>query len=137
MRKPIIAAFAAGLALASGAAIAATISYTGGPYVKPPLGIEAYSKQSPTSGTLTFQRGQSEMQIGGSSTISTLTIVLTPPPYAYDGQLNCFYTKPIVTTLTLSATSPQTVNDAVTATTAITRYCYIYSASNQQWDRIQ
>lgn len=137
MRKPVIAAFLAGAAFIAGTAVAATVTYTGSPYVKAPIGIEGYSKQSPTSGTLTFGRGQSEMQIGGSSTISTLTITLAPPAYAYDGQMNCFYSKPAITTLTLQATSPQTLNDAVTSTSATTRYCYLFSASNNTWDRQQ
>lgn len=94
-----------------------------------------YSKQSPTSGTVTFGTGQSQAQIGGGTTISTLTIALTAAPV--DGMLNCFYTKPVVTTLTMSATSPQTLNDALTSTSATTRYCYLYSASNTTWDRIQ
>lgn len=94
-----------------------------------------YSKASPTSGTQTFASGQSVMQIGGGTTISTLTIALTAAPV--DGQVNCFYSKPAITTLTLSATSPQTLNDAVTAASATTRYCYLYSASNTSWDRTQ
>lgn len=135
MRKPVIAA-AISILLGAGAALGATVSFNTPTYKLPnPSGVESYSKQSPTSGTLTFVAGQSEMQIGGTSTISTLTIALNPKPY--DGQMNCFYTKPIVTTLTLSATSPQTLNDAVTATTATTRYCYLFSAGNNSWDRIQ
>lgn len=94
-----------------------------------------YSKASPTSGTQTFAAGQSQMQIGGSSTITALTIALTAAPV--DGQVNCFYSKPAITTLTLSASSPQTLNDAVTSASATTRYCYLYSLSNTTWDRIQ
>lgn len=94
-----------------------------------------YSKASPTSGTQTFAYGQSQMQIGGGTTISTLTIAFTAAPA--DGQINCFYSKPAITTLTLSATSGQTINDGVTSASATTRYCYLYSVSNTTWDRIQ
>jgi len=114
----------------------AQVSYSGGTYTKPPLGIEQYIKQSPTTGsTMAFAPGVQQMQIGGASTIGALTIDLTVLPY--DGQIDCFYTKPIVTALTLTAAGTQTLNDAVTAATATTRYCYIYSNSNTSWDRIQ
>ena len=94
-----------------------------------------FSKQSPTSGTVSFSSYQSQMQIGGGTTISTLTIDLTLLPF--NGQVNCFYTKPAITTLTLTAAAGQTLNDAVTSASATTRYCYLYSASNTSWDRIQ
>jgi hypothetical protein len=96
-----------------------------------------YSKQSPASGsTLTFAYGQSVMQIGGASTLATLTIKLAAAPV--DGQVNCFYTKPAVTALTLSlSTVSQTLNDAVTATSATSRYCYLYSLGTTTWDRVQ
>lgn len=104
-------------------------------YLKQARDAAGYSKQSPTSGTLTFAAGGSQMQIGGSSTITALTINLTQAPV--DGQINCFYTKPAITTLTLAAASGQTLNDAVTSTSATTRTCYLYSLSNLSWDRIQ
>lgn len=95
-----------------------------------------YSKQSPSTGsTLTFAYGQSQMQIGGSSTIAALTVNLSASPA--DGQMNCLYTKPAITSLTLSVSAGQTINDAVTAGSATTKYCYLYSASNSTWDRVQ
>lgn len=97
-----------------------------------------YSIQSPSTGfSLSFGSGQSVMQIGGASTLAAGTITLTAAPV--DGQVNCFYTKPIVTALTLQVASGsgQTLNDAVTATTATTRYCYLYSLTGTVWNRTQ
>ena len=138
MRKSVAAGFGIGLAFAAGVALAdvgTIVSYVGSPYIPLATGVAGYQKASPTSGTMTFQKGQSEMVIAGGTTITALTIALNPAPY--DGQKNCFYTKPAVTTLTLSATLPAgvTLNDAVAAASATTHYCYLYSASNNTWDR--
>ncbi len=138
MRQSVrFAAWAAAAAILGYAVAAfAQVSFVGSPYIPLPNGAEAYLKQSPVTGsTMAFTKGVSEMQVGGSSTIGALTIDLNTSPY--DGQMNCFYTKPIVTALTLVAASGQTLNDAVTATAATTRYCYLFSNSNQSWDRVQ
>ena len=140
MRKQILAGLAFGAALIASAAIAQIVSYKGSPYIPLATGTEAYQivPSASISGTsVTFGRGQSEMVITGASTITTATINLAPPLFSYDGAKNCFYTKPAISTLTLQATSPQTLNDAVTSTSATTRYCYIYSASNNSWNRLQ
>jgi hypothetical protein len=140
LRKPIIAGIAFGLALAATAALAQIVSYKGSPYIPLATGTEGYQivPSASISGTsVTFQRGQSEMVVTGTSTITTATINLAPPLFSYDGLKNCFYTKPAITTLTLQATAPQTLNDAVTSTSATTRYCYIFSASNNSWNRLQ
>jgi hypothetical protein len=138
VRKSIAAGFGVGLAFAAGIALAQVgtiVSYVGSPYIPLATGVAGYQKASPTSGTMTFQKGQSEMVIGGSGTITALTIALNPAPY--DGQKNCFYTKPAITTLTMSATLPTgvTLNDGVASTSATSQYCYLYSASNNAWDR--
>lgn len=142
----------AALAQAPGTPTTAIASPTGleqvevsnpGPYIAILQGRQlrdaaGYTKQTPaTAFTLAFAAGQSQMQIGGAATLATGTITLTAAPV--DGQQNCFYTKPVVTALTLQvfAGSGQTLNDAVTATAATTRYCYIYSAGNSSWDRLQ
>ncbi len=137
MRKSIIAGAAAGLAFACGVAFAATVSFTGSPYIPLPTGVESYQKNVGTTGfSLTFQRGQSELILTNAGSVNG-TITLTPPAYAYDGQKNCMYSKGGIGTLTLQASTGQTLNDAITAMTAATRYCYSFSASNQQWDRFQ
>ena len=97
-----------------------------------------YTKSTPATGfTASFASGKSLLDIVNPATDATGTINLAAKPV--DGQQNCFYTKNIVTTLTLQvpAGSTATLNDAVTATAALTRYCYLYSASNTTWDRSQ
>lgn len=94
-----------------------------------------YLKSAATSGTVTFGANTSQIQLSDATTISTLTIALTAAPA--DGQVNCWYNKSAISTLTMTATSPQTLNDVLTSTSATTRYCYLYSLSNTTWDRIQ
>lgn len=77
-------------------------------------------------------------QFESSSTIAQAYIYLATNPS--DGSMNCMYSKSTVTALTLyagTATPSQTLNDAITAMTAATRYCYLFSASNLTWDRTQ
>lgn len=104
-------------------------------YLRQMRDARGYSKQSPSTGfSLTFGVGQSEMQIGGSTTLATGTINLSAAPV--DGKIECFFTQPAITALTLSGNG-HTLNNAVTATAATTRYCYLYSLSNTTWDRVQ
>lgn len=135
MKRIIFPVLAIGI-LASGPAVAAEVTYTGTTYRLPtPSGVQAYLKTAPSSGTVTFVGNVQDVIITTGTTISALTIALNANPY--DGQVNCFYSKPAITTLTLSKASTQTLNDAVTAATATTRYCYQFSSSNQSWDRSQ
>ena len=94
-----------------------------------------YVISAATSGTVTFGSGQSQLVLTAGTTISSLAIALTAAPS--DGQMNCFYNKSAITTLTMSATSPQTLNDALTSTSATTRYCYTYSLAATAWNRLQ
>ena len=94
-----------------------------------------FAVSSASSGTVTFAVGQSELALTAASTISSVTLALTAAPQ--NGQMNCFYSKAAITTLTLSATSPATINDALTSNTAAGRHCYIYSTSGTVWNRIQ
>ncbi len=155
MKKFIAAAFL-GLAAIAGVAIAQTPSI----FITSPVGSETiqarnsgaaitsiylsqardavgFSTQAPSTGfSLAFTQYQSQMIISSASTLAAGTITLSPTPY--NGQINCFYTKPIVTALTLAAgTGGATINDGVTATAALTRYCYIYSATGTVWNRAQ
>ena len=73
-------------------------------------------------------------QLGNSGAISSGYIYLAAAPF--DGARNCFYSIGGVTALTLYAgLTTQTLNNAVTAMTAATNYCYLYSQSNTTWDR--
>lgn len=137
MRKSVIAGVAFGLALGCGVALAASINYVGSPYIPLATGVESYQKNAGVTGfSLTFLKGQSELILTNAGSVNG-TVTLTPPAYAFDGQKNCMYSKGGIGTLTLQATSPQTLNDAITAMTAATRYCYSFSASNNSWDRFQ
>lgn len=145
MKNPIrlIAGGALAASLALGGIVAANAAapyvFTGSPYIPIPNGVEQYQKQVPLTGfSLAFTKGQSEMQLSPAGTLATGTITLANP--AYDGQVNCFVSSQIQTALTLQVASGsgQTVNNAITAMpTAFTRFCYLYSASNKTWDRIQ
>jgi hypothetical protein len=94
-----------------------------------------YIKSAATSGTIVFGSGTSFVFLSDSSTISTLTLDLTVAPA--DGQQNCFYGVSAISTLTMTAASGQTLNNGLTSTSAGTRYCWLYSASNMTWDRTQ
>jgi hypothetical protein len=73
-------------------------------------------------------------QLGNASAVSSGYIYLAAAPF--DGARNCFFSIGGVTALTLYAgTTSQTLDNAVTAMTAATSYCYIYSLSNTTWDR--
>ena len=56
-------------------------------------------------------------------------------PNPGDGQMACLFSTQTQTALTLSANTGQTINNAITAMTALTSYCYVYSATNAAWDR--
>ena len=135
--KNLLAALAAGLVFAAGMAIAATVSFVGSPYIKLPTGVESYQKSAVTSSfTVSFVSGQSEMVLTNSGLVSGGTINFYAHPY--DGQMSCIYSQGgVAATVTLSAASPQVINNTVTALSAATRYCWIFSASNSTWDRVQ
>jgi hypothetical protein len=155
--KKWLAAFAAVGLICAGAAFAQSFP---GLFITSPIGTEqinvvnggpsiasvfirqvrdaaGYTTSTPSTGfTNAFAAGQSQMQIGGASTLATGTITLTALPV--DGQMNCFYTKPAITALTLQVgTAGQTLNDAVTAAAATTRYCYLYTLATTTWNRFQ
>jgi hypothetical protein len=140
MRKLKLLVVAAAVSVVTFGALAATdviTSFVGSPYLPLPTGVQSYQlDQTATTGnTMTFAKGQSEMVIVSSGTLSAFTINLNQNPP--DGQVNCFYNKSAITTLTLSAPSTVTLNDALTGTSAATRYCYIFTASSQTWNRMQ
>ncbi len=94
-----------------------------------------FSTQAPSTGfSLAFTQYQSLMVISSASTLAAGTITLSPTPY--NGQQNCFYTRPIVTSLTMAAgTGSATINNGLTATTALTQYCFVYSTTGNVWER--
>lgn len=66
------------------------------------------------------------------SAITYLYLQTAPAPN--DGARECAFSVPGVTTLYWTANTGQTINNAVTAITAATGACYVYSASNATWD---
>ncbi len=100
------------------------------------LASGAYYKSVPSTGfTFTFGNTQTRALFRPSTTLSTGTITLPPNPS--DGDTPCFWSKNIVTTLTLSANTGQSINDAVTTLGAAGHACYTYSSSNLTWDRAE
>ena len=95
---------------------------------------QGYYKSIPSSlFTFTFANNQSVADFVPSGTLAYGYITLAPSPS--DGAQECFYSKSAITTLYLSASAGQTLNDAVTTLAAVTKNCYLYSASNLTWDR--
>lgn len=85
--------------------------------------------------TYTFANNQTFAMFSNASAATYLYVNFAPGPS--DGARECIYSKGGVTTAYLAANTSQTLNDAVTALTAATQYCYVYGASNATWDRSQ
>ncbi len=93
-----------------------------------------YYKSAPATGfTYTFGANVVEALFRPSTTLSTGSITMAANPN--DGQPACFWSKNIVTTLTVAANTGQSINDAVTTVGAAGHACYVYSLSNATWDR--
>jgi hypothetical protein len=105
-------------------------------YLRQVRDAAGYTKTVATTGfSLTFANGQSVMALEPAGTLGTGTITMAANPV--DGQNACFFSTQTQSALTLAANTGQTINNAITAMTANTRYCYIYSLSNTTWDRTQ
>lgn len=83
----------------------------------------------------TFGNHQTKMLLNPTGTVAHGYVTLAPAPA--DGAEACVFSTEEVTLFYLSANAGQSINDAVTALTALTRYCYVYSASDTSWDRSQ
>jgi hypothetical protein len=86
----------------------------------------------------TFQNFQSDILVTAPGTLSYLYFTFAPNPS--DGARECFYANQTVTTAYPTANTTlnaQVVNasNTITSMTASTRYCFLYSVSNLQWDR--
>jgi hypothetical protein len=93
-----------------------------------------YYKSIPASlFTFTFANSQSLAAFVPAGTLAYGYVTLAPNPS--DGAQECIYSKSAITTLYLTASSGQTLNDAVTTLAALAQNCYLYSASNLTWDR--
>lgn len=94
-----------------------------------------YQKKSPiTAFSYTFGNSDSLIVLTHSTTIAQGTITFAAAPS--DGAQECLFAQNTVTTLNLAAgASTQTLNNAVTTIAAAAKVCYLYSLSNQTWDR--
>lgn len=100
------------------------------------LSTSNYTVASPLSGgSATFGNTQTEMIFNGAATTAAYTVTTAPAPS--DGDKECIYTKGAITSLTLSANTGETINDAVTSMNATTRVCYIYTLNSLTWNRAQ
>lgn len=93
-----------------------------------------YAKYSPITGfSYTFGNTQSFIALTQGTPLTAGTITLAAAPS--DGDNACLFTSSAITTLTLSANTGQTINNAVTTLAANASVCYLYSAANLTWDR--
>ena len=96
----------------------------------------SYTKRTPVTGfSYTFGNFEKDMTFTPAGTLSSGTVVMAAAPI--DGGRACIFSTQIVTTLTLSANTGQSINNAISALSANVRYCYIYSIGNTTWDRSQ
>lgn len=97
---------------------------------------EGYYKSAPATGfTYTFGTNIKRAMFAPTTTLSTGSITL--PPITSDGQVACASSTQIVTTLTMAASGSDTLNNGLTAFTALGHACYVASLSNTTWDRAE
>jgi hypothetical protein len=88
-----------------------------------------------TGTTVTIPNDSAMISIRPAGTLAALTIALPPAPV--DGMTVRIFSTQIITALTLTAGTGQTINDAATTITpAMTGVAYCFSASNSTWDRV-
>jgi hypothetical protein len=85
--------------------------------------------------TFTFGDNQAELLLEPATTLTYEYITLAPNPG--DGMRQCVYSTAAVTSVYLSASAGQSLNNAITTLAANARNCYTYSLSNTTWDRSQ
>lgn len=86
--------------------------------------------------TYQFGNSTSFFDVTQSGAVSALYVYLAQAPS--DGDRDCMYAQGGTWLLGLYLSSPgtgQTLDNGVTALTAATQVCYLYSASNTTWDR--
>lgn len=100
--------------------------------------VYGYYKNGTGTASITLNTGAniSFVQFANASAIANLYLYLPTAPL--DGAQDCYFSIGGVTAMTLYAgVTTDTLNNAITAMTANTRYCYLYSKSNVSWDRLQ
>lgn len=97
--------------------------------------IQAYDYQTPTTGfSYTFASGVQTLVMNPAGTLATGTITMPAAPA--DGMTIRFSSSQIITALTLSPNSGQSVVAAVTSLVLGGSAQYIYRATNTTWYRI-
>lgn len=100
----------------------------------PVNGADAYFKVVAGTGfSYTFGNYQSEMIFRPAGTLAAGYVTMAPAPV--DGARQCVFSTQEITAFYANANTGQSINNAVTALAANTRYCYTYSQSNLTWDR--
>ena len=94
-----------------------------------------YQKYAPLTGfSYTFLNATSYMELNPSGTLAAGYVTLAPAPS--DGARECIFSSQIITAFYLNKGAvAQTVNNAVTSLAANVAACYLYSLSNNTWDR--
>ncbi len=77
----------------------------------------------------------SALSLVPSTDLAALTIVF--PDYAYDTQEIAVFCDHVITTLTLTPGSGQTIANTVTAMTANSNFAFYYAAATTAWRRIR
>lgn len=84
--------------------------------------------------TLNTTANTSFVQFANASAIANLYLYLPTAPL--DGARNCYFSIGGVTAMTeYAGVTTDTLNNAITAMTALTQYCYLYSKANTAWNR--
>ena len=97
--------------------------------------IQAYDYQTPTTGfSYTFASGVQTLVMNPAGTLATRTITMPAAPA--DGMTVRFSSSQIITALTVSANSGQSIVAAVTSLVLGGSAQYIYRATNTTWYRI-
>ena len=97
--------------------------------------IQAYDYQTPTTGfSYTFASGVQTLVMNPAGTLATGTITMPATPA--DGMTIRFSSSQIITALTVSANSGQSIVSAVTSLVLGGSAQYIYRATNTTWYRI-
>lgn len=89
----------------------------------------------PTAGqTVTIPNDVSMVNLRPAGTLATLTVAMPVAPV--DGQAVRIFSTQVITALTLTVSTGQTMNDAVTTIGAMSGAAYLFSGISNLWNRI-
>ena len=100
--------------------------------------VYGYYKNGTGTQNQTYSTGANLSYVTWANASAIAYLYLYLPTAPLDGAKNCYFSIGAVTAMTLYAgLTTQTLNNAITAMSANTQYCYLYSASNTSFDRVQ